>query len=59
MIGFSRFVKKKTEDGDFILTSKLKTGKKYDKPTGKQWRVICNALNEAVVGCLEPKPVET
>ena len=54
MIGFSRFVKKKTEDGGFVLTSKLKVGKKYGKPTGKEWRKICDRLNEAIVGALEP-----
>ena len=59
MIGFSRFVKKKTDDGNFILVRKLKAGKKYQKPTGKQWRTICDALNEAVIGCLEPKTEET
>ena len=59
MIGFSRFVKKKTDDGNFIIVSKLKTGKKYQKPSGKQWRQICDALNESVVKCLEPKPAES
>lgn len=37
-----------------MLTCKLKKG----KPSGKQYRTICNALNEAIVSVLDP-PSET
>ena len=51
MIRFSRFVKKKTEDGSFQLQCKLKKG----KLSGKLTRQLCDALNEALVNTLEPK----
>jgi hypothetical protein len=54
MIKCSRFVKKKQEDGSVLIQCKIKKG----KPTGKEIRAICDALNEAVAQVLAP-PVET
>lgn len=54
MLRFSRFVKKKQDD-KIILMCKLKKG----TPTGKQYRSICDALNEAIALATEPKKVET
>ena len=52
MLKFSRFVKKKSEDGSITISCKVRKG----KPTGKQYRQICNALNECIINVLEPKP---
>ena len=51
MLKFSRFTKKKSDDGSVFLSCKVRKG----KMSTKQSKVICGRLNECIEECIAQK----